>query len=93
MLLYMVSPRKCDTPPEREILNLAVAPEYRRTGIAKALLGYELSQPGTHFLEVRESNIPAQMLYRKCGFREVARRSGYYESPRESAIVMSSRKC
>ena len=78
---------------EREILNLAVAGEYRRSGIAMALLTHELSRPGTYFLEVRESNAPAQALYRKCGFVEIGRRPGYYEHPAESAIVMRLQKC
>ncbi len=75
--------------PEREILNLAVAPRYRRLGIATALLKHELSREATHFLEVRESNVAALALYRKCGFIEVGRRAGYYEFPAETAIVMS----
>ena len=74
--------------PEREILNLAVAPEWRRRGVAKALLHYQLAQGGTHFLEVRESNLAAQSLYRLFGFQEVGRRIGYYDLPAESAIVM-----
>ncbi|HEX4229939.1 MAG TPA: ribosomal protein S18-alanine N-acetyltransferase [Bryobacteraceae bacterium] len=73
---------------EREILNLAVAPEWRRRGIAKTLLEHHLAQGGTHFLEVRESNLAAQALYRTLGFREVGRRLGYYDRPAESAIVM-----
>lgn len=74
--------------PEREILNLAVAPEHRRAGIATVLLKHELSRSSIHFLEVRESNLAAQALYRKMGFSEVGRRSGYYEMPAERAIVM-----
>lgn len=73
---------------EREILNLAVAPEWRRRGVAKALLEHQLAQGGTHFLEVRESNLAAQALYRQFGFHEVGRRFGYYDLPAESAIVM-----
>jgi ribosomal-protein-alanine N-acetyltransferase len=78
---------------EREILNLAVAPRYRRLGVATALLKHELSRQATHFLEVRESNVMALALYRKCGFIEVGRRAGYYEFPTETAIVMSLKKC
>jgi ribosomal protein S18 acetylase RimI-like enzyme len=74
--------------PEREILNLAVAPAHRRAGIATILLKHELSRGSIHFLEVRESNLAAQALYRKMGFSEVGRRSGYYEMPTERAIVM-----
>lgn len=80
-------------PPEREILNLAVAPQYRGLGIAKALLNHELSRDATHFLEVRESNLAAQALYRTCGFVETGRRAGYYEFPREAAIVMTVKRC
>jgi ribosomal-protein-alanine N-acetyltransferase len=78
---------------EREILNLAVAPKYRRLGVATALLKHELSREARHFLEVRESNVAALALYRKCGFVEVGRRAGYYEFPTETAIVMSLKKC
>ena len=76
-------------PGEREILNIAVAPEYRRMGIAQELIRAEIArQPGIHFLEVRESNRAARMLYQKLGFREVGLRPGYYENPTETGIVM-----
>lgn len=74
--------------PEREILNVAVDPRYRRLGIATALIKRALRSRATHFLEVRESNLAAQNLYRKLGFVEVARRPEYYTSPVETAIVM-----
>ncbi len=80
-------------PTEREILNLAVAPAYRRTGIATALLRHELSRKMVYFLEVRESNAAAQALYRRIGFVEVGRRPNYYDSPRERAIVMKMKWC
>jgi ribosomal-protein-alanine acetyltransferase len=73
---------------EREILNLAVAPRFRRMKIATALLEHELRQKATHFLEVRESNTAAQELYRNLGFVEIGRRPNYYEFPPERAIVM-----
>lgn len=76
------------TPPEREILNLAVAARFRRAGVATALLSQELSSKSTYFLEVRESNTSAQLLYKQFGFREVGRRPGYYSHPPETAIVM-----
>ena len=74
--------------PEREILNLAVARRFRRSGVATALLQEELSRKGTYFLEVRESNLAAQELYRKFGFREIGKRPDYYQCPVERAIVM-----
>ncbi|HVT93461.1 MAG TPA: GNAT family N-acetyltransferase [Bryobacteraceae bacterium] len=74
---------------EREILNLAVHPDFRRRGIATSLIEAELRRwPGDHFLEVRESNTPARNLYRGLGFREAGVRPGYYESPPEPGIVM-----
>ncbi len=80
-------------PSEREILNLAIAPAYRRVGIATALLKHQLNHKIDYFLEVRESNAAAQALYRRIGFVEVGRRPNYYESPRERAIVMKMKWC
>jgi polysaccharide biosynthesis protein PslH len=74
---------------EREILNVAVDPEFRRLGIAKELIRSEIARyPGDHFLEVRQSNSAARMLYKKLAFAEVGVRSGYYENPPEPGIVM-----
>lgn len=88
-----VSPAVNGALPEREILNLAVAPKFRGSGLATALLKHELSLEATHFLEVRESNAAAQALYQKCGFVVIGRRSGYYEYPPETAIVMRVKRC
>jgi ribosomal-protein-alanine acetyltransferase len=82
-----------DDPPEREILNIAVTPLFRRMGIAKALLQHELRRKAIFYLEVRESNQAAQALYRNLGFTEIGRRSEYYQAPREGAIVMQMKKC
>jgi ribosomal-protein-alanine N-acetyltransferase len=73
-------------PGEAEILNIAVAPSHRRNGIATALID-SLDAPEV-FLEVRESNEPAQRLYSKLGFRTVGRREQYYDDPEEAALVM-----
>jgi ribosomal-protein-alanine N-acetyltransferase len=81
-------------PREYEILNLAVAPEYRRQGIARRLVEAFLhASPNTFFLEVRESNQAARAFYNYLGFQEVGRRSGYYHSPPETAIVMKFHSC
>ena len=40
-------------------------------------------------LEVRASNEPAIRLYDQHGFEVVGRRKGYYEAPREDAILMT----
>ena len=78
---------------EAEILNLGVAEPVRRRGIARELvraLLAEFSERGvrTVFLEVRESNHPARRLYDSFGFREVGRRSRYYQKPVEDAVVL-----
>ena len=74
---------------ESEILNVAVHPDKRRSGVASELIrAAMLRRPGTHFLEVRESNAPARRLYSRLGFEEVGSRPAYYDNPPESAIVM-----
>ncbi|HTS31072.1 MAG TPA: ribosomal protein S18-alanine N-acetyltransferase [Bryobacteraceae bacterium] len=79
---------------ETEILNLAVAPEWRRQGVARTLLAAFLAGVrGTVFLEVRESNQAARNIYKSMGFQEVGCRRGYYDYPPESAIVMKFHSC
>jgi ACS family hexuronate transporter-like MFS transporter len=81
-------------PGEYEILNLAVAPEFRRQGAGAALLRDVVTgRPGAYFLEVRESNLAAQALYRKLGFTEAGLRKNYYTDPPEAAIVMRLQSC
>ena len=88
-----IFPGDATSPPEREILNLAVAVPFRRRGVASALLKYELGRKAICFLEVRESNLAAQKLYRKFGFTEIAERPHYYQHPKERAIVMKMKWC
>jgi ribosomal-protein-alanine N-acetyltransferase len=79
---------------ECELLNLVVAPRFRRRGIARHLLEPLLNATDTQvFLEVRESNQAARMFYKSVGFQEVSLRQGYYESPPETAIVMKFHSC
>lgn len=82
---------------EAEILTIAVARVYRRRGLGRDLMEAVLRElhaerADTLFLEVDETNAPAVALYRRLGFREVARRPGYYEhtgtSKRTDALVM-----
>ena len=78
---------------ELHINNLAVLPEYRRSGIATALLSRVLEEAvrlGTRrtMLEVRRSNVPAQELYQKFGFTVSGVRSKYYTNPPEDALVL-----
>jgi ribosomal-protein-alanine N-acetyltransferase len=74
---------------EREILNIAIHPDFRRLHIATELLQAELSRcPGAHFLEVRQSNAAARRLYEGLGFEAVGERPAYYDNPIETGIVM-----
>ena len=81
---------------EGNITNVAVDERYRRLGIAKKLLE-EIEKIAvktdvkTLYLEVRESNLPAISLYKKCDFREVGIRKNYYEKPIENAYIMIKR--
>ena len=76
-----------------DVMNLAVAPEYRRQGIGEslvnALVAY-LQQKGiiALLLEVRASNDPAIALYKRLGFEQVGRRPNYYHHPKEDALIM-----
>jgi [ribosomal protein S18]-alanine N-acetyltransferase len=78
---------------EAEVLNLCVAPEKRRAGLAEALLTEAIAElrrtrVDRLFLEVRESNTPAISFYEKHGFRKTGRRPGYYRNPDEAAVLM-----
>lgn len=82
---------------ECHIANIAVDTEYRRMGIATKLVNELFKLCKSHkttyvMLEVRTSNIPAQKLYSKFGFKDEVLRKDYYRNPdgtREDAIVMS----
>jgi ribosomal-protein-alanine N-acetyltransferase len=79
---------------ETELLNLAVAPECRRRGVARKLVESLLAESsGVVYLEVRESNRAARQFYHHMGFQEVSSRSGYYRAPPEAAIVMKFHSC
>ncbi|HQR28988.1 MAG TPA: ribosomal protein S18-alanine N-acetyltransferase [Anaeromyxobacteraceae bacterium] len=78
---------------ELHVLNVATAPEARRLGVARAVLG-KLEGQGraqgarVSMLEVRRSNAPAIALYRSLGYREVGVRPRYYAEDGEDALVM-----
>ena len=80
-------------PPEADVMNVAVAPEFRRQGVGEGLmvaLMDALRAKGMESLtlEVRASNSPAIALYDRLGFTEVGRRPNYYTDPREDALIM-----
>ncbi len=81
---------------EVEILDVAVAPQWRRRGLGAHLLQQVLEQLPEDIarvlLEVRASNRPARGLYHKLGFSEDGRRKNYYpkaDGSREDALLMS----
>ncbi len=68
---------------EAEILMLAVAPGFRRRGIASRLLSHALADASGQgaaraFLEVAADNNAARNLYARAGFITVSSRAGYY---------------
>ena len=78
---------------ETDMMNVAVHPDFRRKGIAEALVNdlvANLKMMGSHCLtlEVRASNTPAITLYEKLGFSEIGRRKNYYRNPREDALIL-----
>ena len=76
-----------ETDFEAEVLQIAVLPSYQGRKIATALFDF-LPADKEIFLEVRESNMPALLFYKKEKFEEIARRKAYYHAPVEDAIVM-----
>ena len=76
-----------ETDFEAEVLQIAVLPSYQGQKIATALFDF-LPADKEIFLEVRESNRPALLFYKKERFEEIARRKAYYHAPVEDAIVM-----
>ena len=80
-------------PPESDMMNVAVHPDFRRQGIAEALvsaLWEQLHQAGNSSLtlEVRASNASAIALYQKLGFVQIGCRPNYYRNPKEDALIL-----
>jgi [ribosomal protein S18]-alanine N-acetyltransferase len=78
---------------EVHILNVAVAPEQRRKGIARMLMAEterraHAASAALLTLEVRRSNQGALELYRGFEYRAVGVRANYYVDEGEDAIVM-----
>ena len=78
---------------ETDMMNIAIHPDYRKQGIASALINAlieTLKERGSHslMLEVRSSNEPAKSLYFKIGFESVGIRRNYYRNPKEDALIL-----
>lgn len=77
---------------EGDIINIAVKENFRRNGVASALMDKVIDFCAENEicalnLEVRESNLGARAFYKKCGFIEVGMRKRYYEG-KETAVLM-----
>lgn len=78
---------------EVHILNVAVHPEFRQSGLGEKLMTdciEESSEKGLKYaiLEVRITNTGAQKLYEKLGFKTIQVRRKYYSDTGEDAYVM-----
>ena len=83
---------------EGEIVNVAIDPKYRQQGygakLVRALVDLGLNLGAERFfLEVRKSNVAGQALYSSLGFEECGIRKGFYENPKEDAVLMLWEKC
>lgn len=79
---------------EGYITNVAVSPDCRRQGIARALIAELTAQAHTAeltfvTLEARASNAPAIALYEGAGFVRVGVRKNFYTAPTEDAVLMT----
>src|SRR5690606_17949853 len=78
---------------EIHILRMAVAPSFRRTGVGRSmvekLIGkLHLERRSRLRLEVRETNLDAQLFYRACGLQATAILHSYYMLTDEDAYQM-----
>lgn len=76
------------------ITNVAVSPNARRQGVAKALLAELAAYGAAHklyriTLEVRVGNTPAITLYEQAGYVRDGVRPGFYSHPTEDAAIYS----
>jgi ribosomal-protein-alanine N-acetyltransferase len=78
------------------ILNFAVNAEYRRNGVGRSMVEKLISKLSNQrrsriLLEVRETNLPAQLFFKSVGFQAVSVLRDFYEDTTEDAYVMQLR--
>lgn len=81
------------TLSEGNITNVAVRSDYRKKGVGTKLLEHMIMDAHNRrcesiFLEVRQSNEPAILLYEKMEFKIVGVRKKFYQKPTEDALVL-----
>ncbi len=82
---------------EGEITNVSVSPDTRREGVGYKMLRQLLERGNgiginDYTLEVRAGNVPAIGLYERLGFKSEGNRPGFYEEPKEDAVIYWKRK-
>ena len=78
------------------ILNFAVSDEFRRRGVGRQMIEKLVSKLSSQrrtriTLEVRETNLSAQLFFKQAGFRAVTVLRAYYEDSPEDAYLMQFR--
>jgi ribosomal-protein-alanine N-acetyltransferase len=78
------------------ILNFAVSSRYRRSGVGAQMVSKLIGKLSTQrrnriLLEIRETNLSAQLFVRSCGFRAVSVLRDFYEDTPEDAYLMQYR--
>jgi ribosomal-protein-alanine N-acetyltransferase len=78
------------------VLNFAVHPEFRRTGVGRQMVAKLIGKLSSHrrtkiTLAVRETNLPAQLFFKTLDFRAIKVMRGYYEDSGEDAFMMQFR--
>jgi ribosomal-protein-alanine N-acetyltransferase len=81
---------------EGYITNIAVHPNFRKKGLATALVRLLDSYAKNNglsmlTLEVRQKNSPAIKIYSKAGFKQEGIRRDFYEAPKEDALILTKR--
>ncbi len=78
------------------VLNFAVARKYRRLGVGSQMIAKLIGKLSTQrrnriLLEIRETNLPAQLFFRENGFRAISLLRDYYVDTTEDAYLMQYR--
>ena len=78
------------------VLNFCVDPAYQRRGIGSQMVAKLIGKLSSQrrlriLLEVRETNLAAQLFFRENGFRAISVLHGYYEDTPEDAYLMQYR--
>jgi len=78
------------------ILNFAVHPDFRRRGVARGMIRKLIGKLSPQrrnriLLEIRETNLAAQLFFRAAGFRAISVLRDFYEDTPEDAYLMQYR--